>query len=162
MGRAASLVLPVPHGGGAVLRQVPLPDEVWELDRPPVMLDRMSRGLGDFGALLARVAPEGLHGAAFRCEAWTVESRGPAGSKACDDLKREQHAGRLHVHPDRREERAVWAVDRAGITYGAMLLRGDTVARAQVSYPGPAKRITGTVPEALERIVMAVLGVSLA
>lgn len=37
----------------------------------------MAACLGDFSGLLQSVAPEGLHGAAFRCEAWAVDAGMP-------------------------------------------------------------------------------------
>jgi hypothetical protein len=40
--------------------------------RPPVVLDCMSRGLGDFGELLAATAPEGLHAAVFPRSPWAL------------------------------------------------------------------------------------------
>jgi hypothetical protein len=148
------------EGGEPALRAVPVPDAMWGIDRPPQVLDAMSRCLGDFEWLLRSAAPEGLHGAAFRCEAWTVESKPGAGDE--EEVKRESRAKRLHLHPRRVEERSMWAVDRAGILYGAMLARGGAPARVQVDYPKPGGRlITGTIPEALERIVASVLGVTL-
>src|SRR5580765_4334 len=105
-------------GGGVELR--PVPDAVWALDRPPAMLDRMSRVTGECSPLLQAAAPEGLHGAVFRCEVWSVEGGAP-GTAERSELVSDSRAHRLHLRPDKVEARSAWAVDRAGITYGAML-----------------------------------------
>lgn len=149
------------EGGEPRLRDLEFPDEWWAADRPPVVLDAVSRCWGEYGDLLARAAPGSLHGAAFRSETWRVATS-PPGSPGYAEAERLARAHRLREHPDKVEERTIWAVDRAGITYGAVLERGASQARGQVSYPGPGRKgITGTIPEALERIVAAVLGVTI-
>lgn len=69
------------EGGEARVSQAPVPVFLWESD-PPRGLARMAACLGDFSGLLQSVAPEGLHGAAFRCEAWAVDAGMPAPSGA--------------------------------------------------------------------------------
>lgn len=148
-------------GGVPRLGQLPLSDAIWAQDRPPQVLDWVSRSLGDFSGLLQAVAPEGLHGAAFRTEVWTVKEP-PPGTAERSEVQADYWAHRLHLRPDRVEARSMWAVDRAGIVYGAVQRRDiDTAPLTQVSYPGPGTRLTGTIPEALERIVTAILAVSL-
>jgi hypothetical protein len=143
-------------------RQVPVPDAIWGIDAPPRVLARLADGAGEFSGLLRSAAPEGLHGAAFRCEAWAV-----AGGKPGTDREREvtaaSRARRLHVHPDRVESRCMYAVDRAGITYSAMQARGEAEVQRSVSYPRPGRAdFAGIIPEALDRLVMSLLGVELA
>ena len=148
------------QGGEPVLHELHIPDEYWALDRPPNVLDSISRCWADFSALLTAAAPESLHGAAFRCETWRVVTP-PPGSTGYAEAARLARAHRLREHPAGVEERTIWAVDRAGITHWAALERGASEAKRQVAYPGAAGKITGTVPEALDRIVSATLGVSL-
>jgi hypothetical protein len=122
----------------------------------------MSRVTGECSPLLQAAAPEGLHGAVFRCEAWSVEGGAP-GTAERSELVSDSRAHRLHLRPDKVEARSAWAVDRAGITYGAMLTRGEREAKLQVHYPKAGRStITGSVPESLGRIVAGVLGVTFA
>jgi len=143
------------------LRQVEVPDFIWGIDRPPAVLARMAEGLGEFSGLLSAVAPEGLHGAAFYCETWTV-MQGAPGTAERSELMTDSFAHRLHLRADRVEARSMWSVDRAGITYGAMLRRGvDDEPQTQVSHAGPGRKIRGDIPAALERIVSAMLAVTM-
>lgn len=149
------------QGGEAVLRHIDLPLFIWTLDRPPVVPSRLADGLGEFSGLLSSAAPEGLHGAAFYTETWTV-AEPPAGTAERSELLSDSYAHRLHLRPDRVEARSMWAVDRAGITYGALLRRDlDKEPRTQVSATGPGRQIRGGVPAALERIVSAMLAVTM-
>lgn len=146
-------------GGQARLSKIGLPDELWTIGRPPQILDAMSRNLGEFAELLQATAPEGLHGAAFFTEIWmtrTVPGTAEHSEMAAAAMRHE-----LHRRPDRIEARSMWAVDRAGITYIAEQQRGQDEVRRHIQYPKAAGRITGTVPAALDRIVTAMLGVSL-
>lgn len=118
----------------------------------------MSRTLGDFTGLLRQAAPEGLHGAAFRCETWIVAEPAP-GTAERSEVMADQLAHRLHQRADRQEARSMWAVDRAGIIYGAVQRRDiDAEPHKQLTYPGPGRRPSGTIPEALQRLVTATLG----
>jgi hypothetical protein len=128
---------------------------------PPRVLARLADGAGELSGLLSPVAPEGLHGAAFRCEAWAVTGGRP-GSKREREVTAASKARRLHVHPDRVESRCMYAVDRAGNTYAAMQARGEAEVRQSVSYRKPGRPdFDGIIPDALDRLVMAVLGVDL-
>jgi hypothetical protein len=121
----------------------------------------MAASLGDFGPLLQAHAPEGLHGAAFRCESWMV-AEGAPGTPETDGIRADARAHRLHMRPDRIEARTMLAVDRAGITYSAAQVRGQDDVRTSVTYPGPGKPgVSGTVPSALDAIVTALLGVGI-
>lgn len=71
-------------------------------------------------------------------------------------------AHRIHERADRVEARTMWAVDRAGNVYGALKRRGiDAVPRTTVAYAKAGRRIGGEVPEALERMVTAMLAVTM-
>ncbi len=150
------------EGGKCRASALPVPDAIWATDAPPRVLARMADGLGEFPGLLSSVAPEGLHGAAFRCEAWAV-SGGKPGSRREREVTAASRARQLHVHPDRVESRCMYAVDRAGITYSAMLARGQRQVKPSVSYPKPGEPgFSGIIPNALDRLVMSLLGVELA
>jgi hypothetical protein len=149
------------EGGRCRARPLPVPDFMWEIDAPPRVLSRMADGLGEVGGLLASVAPEGLHGAAFRCEAWAVDA-GMPGTERRSEVSAASMARQLHVHPDRVESRCMYAVDRAGITYSAMRAKGSDEVKRSVSYPKPGKPgFSGIIPNALDRLVTALLGVEL-
>jgi hypothetical protein len=151
------------EGGRGRVSELPLPEAIWSVDRPPLVLARCAEALGGgrVSDLLQRVALEGLHGAAFRCEAWEVDGGRP-GTAQRSEAMAEQHAGRLHLHPGRREIRSLYAVDRAGITYAAVQRRGEEEVRRSVVYPKPGgDSFTGTIPSALDRIVTGMLGVSM-
>ncbi len=150
------------EGGKCRASLLPLPDEVWSLDAPPRVLARLADGAGEFSELLSSVAPEGLHGAAFRCEAWVVEA-GKPGTERYSEVTAASMARRLDVHPDRVESRCMYGVDRAGITYSATLARGSDEVKRSVSYRKPGRPdFAGIIPDALDRLVMGLLGVKLA
>jgi hypothetical protein len=149
------------EGGKPRLSGLRFPDGIWASGRPPEVLDAVSRCWDDFRGLLRQAAPQALHGAAFRCEMWRVETP-PEDSPEYQEARRMALQRRLREHLDRVEGRSMWAVDRAGIAYGAVLDRGTAHARVMPPrYPGAAGRITGTIPEALDRIVTAMLGVTI-
>jgi hypothetical protein len=133
----------------------------WSLGPPAQVLSTIADGCAEYAGLLQRSAPGGLHGAAFYSEIWTVlhhpdDTAGIARSKA------DARAGRIHARPDRVEARSMWAVDRAGAVYAAFLRRGmDDAPHVKVESPGPGRTISGTIPSALERIVSAVLAVTM-
>lgn len=147
--------------GECRLRQLPVPEPFWSADAPPRVLARIADCLGEFTWLLQSAAPEGLHGAAFRCEAWAVDA-GLPGTERRSEVSAASMAKQLHVHPDRVESRCLYAVDRAGITYSALQARGDAEVRRGVSYPKPGKAsVSGIIPTALDRLVTAFLGVEI-
>jgi hypothetical protein len=147
-------------GGRCAVRQLPVPDRMWAADRPPRVLAGMAQGLGSVSGLLQSVSPEALHGVAFRCEMWCADG-GMPGTSQRSEMMADAYAHRLHLRPDRREARAMWAVDRAGITYGIMQFRDDPEVRRQVHYPAARRTITGDIPAALHELVTALLGVEM-
>lgn len=147
------------EGGKCRASALPLPDEIWALDAPPRVLSRLADGSGEFSGLLQAAAPEGLFGAGFRCEAWAVTG-GKPGSRREREVTAASKARQLHVHPDRVESRCMYAVDRAGTTYSATLARGGDEVKRSVSYRKPGRAdFGGIIPDALDRLVTAVLGV---
>lgn len=150
------------EGGQPRLSQILVPLRMWALDRPPQVLERLSRATGKWAPLLQATAPEGLHGAAFYCETWAVD-QAPPGTAERSEVEADAWAHRLYLRDDRVEARSMWAVDRAGILYNALLRRDvDTVPLMSMHHPGPDGRpAVGTVPEALGRIVSSILGVGL-
>jgi hypothetical protein len=149
------------EGGESRASALPLPDVIWTMDAPPRVLSRLADGAGEFSGLLSSVAPEGLHGAAFRCEAWVVEA-GKPGTERYSEATAASMARRLDTHPDRVESRCMYGVDRAGTTYSATQARGQDEVRQSVSYRKPGRPdFSGIIPNALDRLVMAVLEVDL-
>ena len=149
------------ENGACRVSELPLPEAIWSTDRPPAVLARLAEGFGEWDDLLQDVAPEGLYGAAFRCEAWEI-SGGKPGTAERSEAMADSAAHRLHVRPDRKEIRSIYAVDRAGITYSAVQRRGESNVRKSIAYPEPGKHgFSGTIPGALDLIVASLLGVSL-
>ncbi len=137
-----------------------LPDEMWSADRPPAVLARFAAISTSHSSLLASVAPEGLHGAAFRCEAWEIDAGKPGTARRSEALA-DSMAHRIEQRPDAKEIRSIYAVDRAGITYAAVQRRGEDDVRRSIAYPGAGSGFSGTIPCALDQIVTAVLGVAM-
>lgn len=145
------------EGGRCHARRIGVPDAVWASDAPPRVLAAMADCFGDHSGLLRAAAPEELHGAGFYCETWTVEQP-EAGTAARSEVMADAMAHKIWTRPDRVEARTMWAVDRAGTVYGAILRRGiDAAPRVTATYPKAGRRISGDVPVALERIVTAML-----
>jgi hypothetical protein len=139
----------------------PLTPGTWSLGPPAVILSLIADGCGEFSGPLRESAPGGLHGAAFYSESWLTMHR-PDDAEGIAEAKADARARRIHARPDRVEARTLWAVDRAGTVYAAVLRRGiDDEPLSQVEYSGPGRTIRGDIPAALERIVSAVLAVTM-
>jgi hypothetical protein len=151
------------YGGGRCdLRPVPLPDWAWA-GRPPVMvLASLADVGGACAGLLQQVASgaPGLHGAAFFTEIWMAEA---AGTAEVEDLLARARAvgGRASKLADRVEARSIWAVDRAGTAFTAVQARGSDEVRRALVYPMAGRPAAGEVPAALDRLVTALLGVTM-
>lgn len=150
-------------GGGATLRRIPLPDWAWA-GRPPVMvLASLADAGGACAGLLQQVtsgAP-GLHGAAFFTEIWMAQA--VAGTAAEQDLLARARAvgGRASKLAERVEARSIWAVDRAGTAFTAVQARGSDEVRRALVCPMAGRPTAGEVPAALDRLVTALLGVTM-
>ena len=87
---------------------------------------------------------------------------GKPGTERYSEVTAASKAKRLDSHPDRVESRCMYAVDRAGTTYSAMLVRGDGEVKRSVSYRKPGRPdFSGIIPNALDRLVTSLLGVDL-
>jgi hypothetical protein len=158
-----ALYLIILADGGPRLSIFPLRDSVWELDRPAAVLAGLARSWERNAGVIQQEAPPGLHGAAFRSESWRVQLPLDAPAEQAEEVKRESRAHRLAQHPLRIEERGMFAVDRAGATYVVSWARGEAEPLRKVERRRPADGMgmAGTIPEALDRIVTAMLGVPL-
>jgi hypothetical protein len=132
--------------GGDVRLSRLIPEGAWPSGPPAQTLaalaDQAARTLS---ALI--VAVPDLAGFAFRSEIWAIREPG-------SDLGRlrEMAAGpRPSVHPDRIEQRFIWAVTLDGTHYTAMQDRGD---RAILAHKVDVH--DGDIPRALEQMVKAV------
>jgi hypothetical protein len=133
------------------------------MDRPPEVL----AAIANTAAAFPGPVPDSLYGVGFRCESWYVTVPDDAAGKRQVDADARDH--RLYTRPDRVEARVMYVVDRAGISYMCMLPRDGELIR-QVSYPapgdpavqtGPLSGIAGAVPDALDALLRALLGVTL-
>ncbi len=148
------------ESGRCRLAQIPLPEMVWSLAAPPAVLASFADAGLDEAVTLQAVAPPGLYGAAFRCEAWEVDG-GKPGTEQRRQALADSKARRLNTRPDRVEVRSIYGVDRAGVTYSAVQRRGETGVRRSIAYPKPGHGFAGTIPNALDRLVTSFLGVSM-
>lgn len=150
--------------GRCELAQIPIPNAMWTMDRPPMILARMAAAVedGPFGDLLRSAAPPDLYGCAFRCEAWQVIS-GPGDSPRAREMHEAARAKKLYRHPDRVEVRQMMAVDRGGATYSVTQERGSTEVQHLVSYPSPDDdaQFAGLIAESLDGLVRGMLSVGL-
>jgi hypothetical protein len=150
------------HLTGGVPRIVPVrvPLPLWAAGRAPEVLENIANLLTD-----PRFRPYSvdLHGMAFRHEGWEViidEPKDPASRFKAERVSEMSKEHTLYTHPERREVRMMYAVDRAQITYQAHLARGDAKATGIVSFPGNARmQMTGSVLEALDSMVASLTGI---
>jgi hypothetical protein len=143
--------------GKCYARRQALPGAVWRSGPPAAVLSAMAGCLGEVSGTLHQIAPEALHGVAFYTEAWTV-MQPEAGTAQRSEVMADAMAHRVHTRPDRVEARTMWAVDRAGIVYGALQRRDvDKAPMVTVTYPKPGMPYAGDIPEALGRMVAAMI-----
>lgn len=141
--------------GKARLESARIPDSAWG-ERPAHDL----AALADAAASLCviRVKP-GLHAVAFRYEAYEFADAAP-GTERFAQLARDSATGAAEARPDRREIRAVTAIDRTGLVYDVKLDRATGEMRKGVRQPDPASGHAGTIIGALDLLIAALLGVS--
>ncbi len=145
--------------GRCRLMPVWVPDRIWMTGPPGEILARMAKaGMNIAGPLQSMATPD-LYGAAFRCEMWQVHAAlGDQG--AVRKLVEDGNARRIWSRPDRIEVRQLCAVDRTRITYLATQPRGGD-AGTVIQRPEPGLDHAGVIPEALDQLVSAFLGVTL-
>ncbi len=142
----------------------PTPDEQWDYSRTgrdtAETLTRIAGQLTLASRFIRRASldeSEGcgtLHGIAFRNEGWWADVPVPPSGVPGLILPRPS------LSPDRVEIRLINCVDRAGITYSAMLKRGQDRAERIVTYPGSQeKAAAGAVMDALDLMVEAMCGI---
>ncbi|SMF86441.1 hypothetical protein [Streptomyces sp. Amel2xC10] len=158
-------------GSRAVLMRIPLPEFVWEQDRPPILVAELALG----AASLPR-RPDGTHplvahqpgtllGVAFRYEAWAISSDSP--DPAAREAARRRFAGgsvpRFKDVPGRSEQRCMTAVDVDGGRYMASSTRiaanSSTATAPATHYIAPAAdpvRISGNVVNAVTQLLNAI------
>ena len=131
--------------GGDVRLSRLIPEGAWPSGPPAQILSALAdQAARNLAALI--VAVPDLAGFAFRNEVWGI--RKPGGRERI----REMTAGpRPSVHPDRIEQRFIWAVTLDGTHYTAMQDRGDRAILA-----AKPEAHDGDIPRALERMVKAV------
>jgi len=147
------------EGGRPRLSQIPVPDRMWA-GQPAQILLAMADGMAGFAPLLRSAAGPGLFGVAFRCEAWGVQAP-PGDREALRQMIVDANARRVHARPDRVEVRQFWAVDRARVTYMASQERGSGEVVTDVRQPEPGMDHVGDIFSALDRLVSAMLGVTM-
>ena len=148
------------ESGRCRLAQIPLPEMVWSLAAPPAVLASFADAGLDEAVTLQAVAPPGLYGAPFRCEAWEVDG-GKPGTEQRRQALADSKARRLNTRADRVEIRSIYGVDRGGVTCAVAQRRGEADVRCSIAYPKPGHGFAGTIPNALDRLVTAFLGVSM-
>ncbi|OIJ97791.1 hypothetical protein BIV25_13370 [Streptomyces sp. MUSC 14] len=138
--------------GGVRLVQILLPAELWELDRPPVMLRRYARTVAAFGG------PDlpGLVAMAFRCEAFTLSE--DAGPQAAETLRRRRAGGSVPPNKDvhgRIEQRLLVAVDTDGHQYTVTADRrtDDSASPAVTKVIPDGQGQSGLIPDALNLLI---------
>jgi hypothetical protein len=147
--------------GKCLARPIDIPRAIWASGPPALVLSAMADCMEPFADLLRQISPEGLRGAAFYSETWTVRQP-EAGTALRSEVMADAMAHRLHTRPDRVEARTMWAVDRAGNVYGAIKRRDiDDAPKTTVAYAKAGRRIGGEVPDALGRMVTALLAVTM-
>lgn len=145
--------------GEAALIAVPLPEVVWRMGPVADVLESMARDAGELVPAYRGAMPSGLYGAGFRAEAWEVVTDQSASKAKRARDHRDAWTRRISERPDRTEIRTLTVVDRAGITYSAAVRRnGETEAHILYRTVGT---MVGAVPDALDHMVTALLGVEL-
>lgn len=147
------------RGGRCHLGRLAIPDAIWATGPPAGVLGALADAAYTEAFMLQLLAPGELHGAAFFTEIWMASARGA--DEAAGLTERAKAAGGVSKLPDRVEARSIWAVDRAGITYSAFQTRGSDEVQRSVWYPKAGQPFTGRVPDALDKLVTAFLGVTL-
>ena len=142
------------EGDGIGIAAWPVPLSVWDLGRPPDVLENLARTLAlkeggwlEYGSDLCAVA--------FLCEGWTV----PA--ELADDPQVREYTRRhnLRDHPARIECRMFTAIDRSGSSFFVQWNRGEPEPlHAMMLPPGDEDKLGGAVFFALDLLAEQMLG----
>ena len=147
---------------GPVLRRATLPPGIWRTaKRPADVLDALADAAGAGHGLLRAIVPPDLYGVGFMSEAWEVITEPDATEETRARNRADSLDHRLHTRPDRIEIRAFVAVDRAGLTYSSAVRRDTGRVSSEVLPREPDHTALGSIPESLDAIVWALLGVEL-
>jgi hypothetical protein len=144
--------------GQCRLESAGVPDTVWG-DRPAHDLAALASATARLPGAGVRAKP-GLCAVAFRAEAFEFDNAEP-GTVRFAQLVRDSDAGVTAGRADRREVRAITAIDRTGLIYDVKLTRGTGALRKDVFPPDPARGHVGTIVNALDMLITALLGVSM-
>jgi hypothetical protein len=144
--------------GQCRLEPAGIPDSTWGA-RPAHDLAALAAAAAGTRATAWRAKP-GLYAVAFRAEAFEFDAAEP-GTARFARLVRDSDAGVTGNRPDRREIRAITAVDRVGFIYDVKLTRNTGELRKEVSAPDPVNGHAGTIVNALDRLIAALLTVSM-
>ena len=138
--------------GDGVRLQPVMSEGAWPSGAPGMVLARLAANVSEFRPdVLAALTSPGFIGAAFRVETWGVRQVDGNGGDARARLRKmAATAGRPSLHPDRVEQRFMWAVTRDGSHYVAMQNRGERAILAR----RPDVQ-DGAIPCALENLVRA-------
>ncbi|MCL2582945.1 MAG: hypothetical protein FWE35_10855 [Streptosporangiales bacterium] len=141
-----------------------IPTSIWEAAPPPAVLGMLTERVEMFSELLPlAAAKDDLYGYAFRSSGWALQDddADPGTVSRHAEAARER---RVSEQPDAVRVAVISAVDREGFTYTAMRWGDSGEVETNVEPPEQTAADDGTfgvVPEALDRLVSATLGVSI-
>jgi hypothetical protein len=143
------------NGGRVHLRSVGIPWQVWASGECSDVLGMIAYAAEELAPLWAVIAPPGLIGVGVRCDAWALHGLPAEEVQALGK-------GQVRAHPAAARERFICAVDRGGTTYAIEVNSDGEVLATRVFPPGhPQSTATGMLPDALDRILRALLNVNL-
>ena len=147
--------------GKVALQLFPIDQSVFDMGhRPTDVLAGLAREVAAQQDALRRAVPSGLIGLAFFCEAWAVTVA--ANAAEWDAAARAAAAGAVPQHPDRVEQRMIYAVERGGRRFLVSQNRGEPVETSVEHPDDPAgPRNFGPAADALGAFLSAMLGVDL-
>jgi hypothetical protein len=143
-------------GGQCRLESARIPDAAWG-ERPAHDLAALAAATASTPGVGARAKP-GLYAVAFRAEAFEFDGAEP-GTERFAQLVRDSNAGMSESRPDRREIRAITAIDRTGLIYDVKVTRETGEIRKGAYAPDAEGGHAGTIVNALDLLITALLGV---
>ncbi len=136
-------------------RPLGLPPFIWSGRTPSAVLAGIATAAEEMMAAWSVRIPPGLLGAGLRCEAMVLADLPVTEVTAMTpDMVR--------AHPGAVLGRFACAVDRNGVTYGVETDHHGSILGGRIVVPGERHTAaTGTIPDALDRILTALLGIDL-